>query len=421
MSEAERKKFIQAIKGTKDILPNEVWMWQQLEEITGSLFERYGYREIRTPVFEATELFKKGTGETSDIVTKEMYSFCDKGGRDITLRPEYTPSVVRSIIEHRLHLQTAPLRYYYIGPMFRFDKPQKGRYRQFHQIDVEVFNEKDAAIDAELVEMAHQLLNRLGVKKTHILVNSVGCSACRPSYHLHLRQSAKNAREQLCEDCRRKIETNPLRIFDCKEKSCREASEEFPRITDHLCDECRDHFAAFCTYLDEVDLAYRIESRLVRGLDYYTKTTFEFTSDALGAQDAILGGGRYDDMMKQFGGPDICGIGFAVGVERLLSVAALKENMREWLYIATMGPEARMMGMKIAAEIRKRGGECLIEYRERSLNKQLSRAHKLGAGKVILIGEEEIRSGCIQIKDMSSGKQMEVAADRLPDVLNGSD
>ncbi|MBU1186131.1 MAG: histidine--tRNA ligase [Acidobacteria bacterium] len=421
MSESERKKSIQSIKGTKDILPDEVWMWQKLEEIAGNLFERYGYRQIRTPVFEATELFEKGTGETSDIVTKEMYSFRDKGGRDITLRPEYTPSVVRSIIEHRLHLRTPPLRFYYFGPMFRYDKPQKGRYRQFHQIDVEVFNEKDAAIDAELVEMAQQLLIRLGVKDIHILVNSVGCTACRPSYHQHLRKSADQARENLCKDCRRKIDTNPLRLFDCKEESCRKISEGFPLITDHLCQECRDHFLAFCAYLDELSISYLVESRLVRGLDYYTKTTFEFTSGALGAQDAILGGGRYDDMMKQFGGPDICGTGFAVGIERLLSAASLEENKREWLYIATLGAEARITGMKLARELRAEGWECLIEYRERSLNKQLGRAHKLGAGRVVLIGDEEVRSGRVQLKNMSSGQQTDVSVLGLAEALNVSD
>ncbi|MCJ7679927.1 MAG: histidine--tRNA ligase [Candidatus Aminicenantes bacterium] len=421
MSQDDKKKSIQSIKGTKDILPDEVWMWQKLEDVAGTLFERYGYRQIRTPLFEATELFEKGTGETSDIVTKEMYSFQDKGGRNITLRPEYTPSVVRSIIEHRLHLRTPPLRFYYFGPMFRYDKPQKGRFRQFHQIDVEVFNEKDAAIDAELVEMAQQLLIRLGVKDIQILINSVGCTACRPSYHKHLLKSANQARDHLCEDCRRKIDTNPLRIFDCKEESCRNISEGFPRITDHLCRECGDHFLAFRAYLDELSIPYVIDTRLVRGLDYYTKTTFEFTSGALGAQDAILGGGRYDDMMKQFGGPDICGIGFAVGIERLLSVASIKEDKHEWLYIATLGAGARVLGMKLARELRRKGWECLIEYRERSLNKQLSRAHKLGAGRVVLIGEEEVRSGRVQLKDMSSGQQTDVSVSGLAEALNLSD
>jgi histidyl-tRNA synthetase len=407
------KKRITAIKGTRDILPSEARKWQRIESVAREIFELYGYREIRTPVFEPTELFEKGTGETSDVVTKEMYTFVDKGGRSLTLRPEYTPSVVRAIMDHSLHLKPQPMRYYFFGPMFRYDKPQKGRYRQFHQIDIEVFGEKDAAIDAEIVEMADFLLKSLDVKDTEILVNSVGCKICRPSYHKELKNAAEDVSEDLCEDCQRKIDLNPLRIFDCKEEACRELSQGFPKITDFLCPECEEHFKAFCDDLQSYGIAYRIEPRLVRGLDYYTKTTFEIISSQLGAQDAILGGGRYDDMMKEFGGADICGIGFAMGLERFLSVVPSKEQKESFLYIAFLGDRAKKAGMGLARQIRKKGMECLIEYKDRSLKNQMSRANKLGATWVLIIGEDEVKTNRYQLKNMETGDQKEVRADEI--------
>ena len=298
MSPEAKRKSIAAIKGTHDILPCQARKWQRVEEFAQNLFELYGYREIRTPVFEATELFQKGTGETSDIVMKEMYTFVDKGGRSLTLRPEYTPSIARAILEHRLHLQPDPLRFYFIGPMFRYDKPQKGRYRQFHQMDVEVFNEKDPAVDAEIVEMAARLLEGVKVKGAEVLVNSVGCRACRPDYHMSLRQEAGKERDSLCADCQRKIDTNPLRIFDCKVEACRELAQDLPKITDYLCEECQEHFAQFLSCLDLYELPYTVEPLLVRGLDYYTKTTFEFVSTRLGAQDADERAGSADDRAR---------------------------------------------------------------------------------------------------------------------------
>ena len=407
------KKKITAIKGTKDILPSEARKWQKVESVAREIFELYGYREIRTPVFEPTELFEKGTGETSDVVSKEMYTFLDKGGRSLTLRPEYTPSVVRAIMDHSLHLKPQPMRYYFFGPMFRYDKPQKGRYRQFHQIDIEVFGEKDAAIDAEIVEMADFLLKRLNVTDTEILVNSVGCKACRPSYHRELKHAAEGVREDLCADCQRKIDLNPLRIFDCKEEACRELSKGFPKITDFLCPECEEHFKMFCDSLESYGIAYRIEPRLVRGLDYYTKTTFEIISPKLGAQDAILGGGRYDDMMKEFGGPDICGTGFAMGMERFLSVVPFKEEKEFFLYIAFLGDRAKSAGMELARQLRKGGVECLIEYRDRSLKSQMSRANKLGATWVLIVGEDEVKTNRYQLKNMETGDQQEVRAEEI--------
>ncbi|MDH4219124.1 MAG: histidine--tRNA ligase [Candidatus Aminicenantes bacterium] len=417
---SKKEKKVAAIKGTKDILPQEARKWQKVEAVAKGIFELYGYREIRTPIFEATELFEKGTGQTTDIVIKEMYTFKDKGGRSLTLRPEYTPSIVRSIIEHRLYLQTQPLRLYFIGPMFRYDKPQKGRYRQFHQMDIEVFGEKDPAIDAEIVEMADYLLEKLKVKNKEILVNSVGCRKCRPTYHKDLRASAKKVREKLCEDCQRKIDTNPLRIFDCKVETCREATLDFPDITDYLCGECQGHFDKFCSYLYEYGIGYRIEPRLVRGLDYYTKTTFEIVSSKLGAQDAILGGGRYDDMMKDFGGPDMCAIGFAVGMERLLSLVPYQEEKQDFVYFVCLGDEARDAGMKLARFLRGEGVECLIEYKERSLRNQMSRADKLDATWALVIGEDEVAKGTYQLKRMDTGEQRECTQAALLKILRES-
>lgn len=407
------KKAISAIKGTKDILPQEAEAWQQAERMATRVFELYGYREIRAPIFEATELFEKGTGETSDIVIKEMYTFTDKGGRSITLRPEYTPSVVRAIIEHRLYLQPAPLRFYYIGPMFRYDKPQRGRYRQFHQIDIEVFGEGDPAIDAEIIEMADFLLKELKIAGTKTLVNSVGCLKCRPSYIKDLRSAAEKITSSLCSDCQRKVTTNPLRIFDCKVTSCQELARGFPEIIHYLDKECADHFSAFRSHLDHYALPYQVEPRLVRGIDYYTKTTFEITTTKLGAQNAILGGGRYDEMMKDFGGPDICGIGFAVGMERLLSVARLEKKPQKLLFLVYLGAEAKKEAISLARSLRHQGLECLLEFKERSLKSQLSRANKLAASWVLIIGEEEIKKGRYQLKDMGSGKQSEVSREEI--------
>ena len=411
--EASGRKDLAAVRGTKDILPGEVEKWQALEFLARATFELYGLRELRAPVFEPTELFEKGTGSTSDVVVKEMYTFTDKGGRSLTLRPEYTPSVVRAIIEHRLDLEGAPMRYYFMGPMFRYDKPQKGRYRQFHQVDIEVFGEKDAAVDAEIIEMAHALLGKLGVSGTETLVNSVGCRACRPAYSAALREAAAERRSELCADCQRKAEANPLRIFDCKVEACREIAASFPSIQDFLCEECRDHFARLLAGLEVLKLPYRVDPRLVRGLDYYTKTTFEIVSSGLGAQNALLGGGRYDDMMKDFGGPDICGTGFAMGIERVLSVAEIAVPARKILYVAYLGEEAMKAGLDLARFFRANGIECLIEYKDRGMKAHFGRANKLQAAWVLIVGPDEMAGGRFGLKDMATGKQVDGSREEI--------
>ena len=399
------KKELAAVKGTRDILPGEVEIWQTVEATVSALFGRYGYRELRAPIIEPTELFEKSTGETTEIVQKEMYTFTDKGGRSITLRPEYTPSVARAIVEHRLDLLGTPMRYFYIGPMFRYDKPQKGRYRQFHQIDVDVFAEKDPAVDAEVIEMADAMLRSVGVAGTETLINSVGCRACRPAYSQALRARAENVRSGLCEDCRRKIDVNPLRIFDCKVASCRDLAEGFPRITDFLCAECRGHFAEVRKYLDLYGVAYKIDPRLVRGLDYYTKTAFEVIDPSGGQQNAVLGGGRYDEMMRYFGGPDICGIGFACGVERLIAGLSLKPAPRKFVYIVHAGGAAKTKAVELARLFRAGGVETLLEFAERGFKSQFGRASKLGASWVLIIGGDELARGEFLLKDMASGIQ----------------
>ncbi len=404
-ADASTKKELAAVKGTHDILPGEVEVWQRVEAAVTALFGRYGYRELRAPVIEHTELYEKSTGQTTDIVQKEMYTFLDKGGRSITLRPEYTPSVARAIVEHRLDLLGTPMRYYYIGPMFRYDKPQKGRYRQFHQIDVEIFGEKDPAVDAEIIGMAGAMLRALGVAGTEILVNSVGCKACRPGYSRALRTRAEELRDGLCEDCCRKIETNPLRIFDCKVESCRETARLLPRITEFLCPECRDHFAGVRGFLDLSGVAYRVEPALVRGLDYYTKTTFEVIDRSGGQQNAVLGGGRYDDMMKDFGGPDVCGIGFACGLERLIALVSLKPEPRPFLYVVHAGEAAKAKAVELARLFRDGGVETLVEFAARGFKSQFGRANKLGAAWVLIVGEDEVAKGEFLLKDMAAGTQ----------------
>lgn len=411
------KISLSAIKGTKDILPAEARLWQKAETLCREVFEAYGYREIRTPIIEPTELFVKGTGETTDIVTKEMYTFVDKGGRSITLRPEYTPSVVRAIIEHRLYLQPSLLRFYYFGPMFRHDRPQKGRYRQFHQVDIEVFGEADPALDAEILEMADYLLGRLGIENKEILINSVGCPVCRPGYLNYLRQEAEKLKDRLCPDCQRRLELNPLRLFDCKEPSCQETTQALPKITDHLCPDCKAHFEGLRRWLNFYGLSYRVEPRLVRGLDYYTRTTFEIISPGLGAQNALLGGGRYDHLMKLYGGPDICGIGFAMGLERVLSVAKITPDEENSIYLAYLGERAKERALQLCRQLRQQGFSTFLEYRERSLKDQLSRANKLQVTWTVILGEDELAQGVGQLKEMSSGLQKAFPIEKILSVL----
>jgi len=402
--------MIPAIRGTHDILPGEVERWQRVEATARSLFERYGYAEVRTPVIEREELFAKGTGETTDIVQKEMYAFTDKGGERITLRPEATPSLVRAFVEHSLEQHMAAPKLYLMGPMFRYERPQKGRYRQFHQLDVEVFGVTDPAIDAEVIDLAWSLIAALAITDVELVINSVGCPACRPAFGAALVTALGDDRETLCQDCQRRAVANPLRIFDCKVPADQPIIDALPHSVDFLCEGCRTHFAAVEQYLTMYGLPYRVSHRLVRGLDYYTRTTFEILAGNIGAQSAILGGGRYDGLVKQLGGPDRVGIGFAAGVERLVLAmpAGLGAATRMPLFVAALGDAARPAALALLRELRQAGFEAHMDYEGRSIKSQMKRADRLGAALALILGDDELAAGVVAVKHMKTGDQVRV-------------
>jgi histidyl-tRNA synthetase len=399
--------MIPAIRGTHDILPGEVERWQRVEDVSRRLFERYGYAEVRTPIIEREELFAKGTGETTDIVQKEMYAFTDKGGERITLRPEATPSLVRAFVEHSLEQSMATPKIYLFGPMFRYERPQKGRYRQFHQLDVEVFGVSDPAVDAEVIDLAWALVTDLGIAGAELVINSVGCPACRPAFSDALVRALGEDVRQLCGDCQRRAETNPLRIFDCKVPQDQPVIDALPHSTDFLCDACRTHFAAVERHLAMYGIPYRVSHRLVRGLDYYTRTTFEILAGNIGAQNAILGGGRYDGLVKQLGGPDRVGIGFAAGLERLvLAMPTLDGGVgRRPLFVAAMGEAARESALELLRDLRRAGLEAHMEYEGRSIKSQMKRADRLQAAFTLILGDEELGLGVVTVKNMTTGEQ----------------
>jgi len=402
--------MIPAVRGTHDILPGEVERWQRVEAVSRRLFERYGYAEVRTPIIEREELFAKGTGETTDIVQKEMYAFTDKGGERITLRPEATPSLVRAFVEHSLEQAMGVPKIYLFGPMFRYERPQKGRYRQFHQLDVEVFGVADPAVDAEILDLAWSLVVELGIEHVELVINSVGCPACRPAFGEALVTALGQDLGTLCADCQRRAVTNPLRIFDCKVPQDQPVIDRLPHSLDFLCEACRTHFGAVERHLAMYDIPYRVSHRLVRGLDYYTRTTFEILAGNIGAQNAILGGGRYDGLVKQLGGPDRVGIGFAAGIERL--VLAMPDagagEARTPLFVAAMGEAARESALALLRDLRRGGLEAHMEYEGRSIKSQMKRADRLKAAFALILGDEELSRGEVTVKNMKTGEQAPV-------------
>ncbi len=400
--------MIPAVRGTRDILPGESERWAFVEETARRLFEQYGYFEIRTPIIEREELFAKGTGETTDIVQKEMYSFTDKGGERITLRPEATPSLVRAFVEHALEQSMAVPKVYTLGPMFRYERPQKGRYRQFHQLDVEVFGVKDPSVDGEVIDLAWALVRALGIGDVELAINSVGCSECRPAFTAALVEALGRDVEKLCGDCRRRAETNPLRIFDCKVPADQPIIDRLPHTVDYLCADCRAHFDAVRADLDVYGIPYHVSHRLVRGLDYYTRTTFEVLAGHLGAQNAVLGGGRYDGLVKQLGGPDRVGIGFAAGIERL--VLALPAELPVTppvpdAFVAALGDPARREALGLLRDLRRAGLNAQLDYEGRTLKSQMKRADRLGAPLVLILGEDELARGEVTVKRMATSTQ----------------
>ena len=404
------------IKGFKDILPWEAVTWERLNREARRHFHSYGFQEIMPPLLEMTELFSRSIGEDTDIVSKEMYTLGDSKGRSLTLRPEATASLVRAYIEHRLYEKNPIQKLFTIGPMFRHERPQKGRFRQFHQIDAEIFGDPGPKSDAEIVLLGMALFESLGLSGLSLQINSLGYPDCRQSFRDELKRHLSQKSALLCSDCQRRTETNPLRVFDCKVEGCREVVSNAPSILDYICEDCRSHFDSVQEYLRLSGISFTVNHKLVRGLDYYTRTTFEIQTDRLGAQNAVLGGGRYDGLSKQLGGPDHPAIGFAIGIERL--VALLDEQGRPEmpvpdLLLAAIGPEAERKGFHWAMEMRKAGLWVEIDYAPKGLKAQLRRADRVKAKKVLIVGESELASGKGILRDMSTKAQTELPLDNL--------
>lgn len=410
---------VAAIKGMNDILPGDVETWQFLEQSAREVFGTYGFSEIRTPVPEKTELFCRSIGETTDIVEKEMYTFSDKSDHSITLRPEGTAPVMRSFIQNRLYNLDPVSKLYYMGPMFRYERPQKGRYRQFHQIGAEVIGVESARIDAQVLAMLHQYFKHIGIDSVSLQVNSLGCPECRPVYREQLMAFLEARLASLCPDCQRRYKTNPLRVLDCKSQGCKEATIDAPDVIDHLCGACDDHFAKVQGYLQALDIPFEVNARMVRGLDYYVRTTFELVTDQLGSQNAVAAGGRYDGLVEGLGGPALPGIGFAIGLERLV---LMKGDQRiapttPQLFIASMGEEASERAFVLMSKLQAAGIRAEMDYQGKSLKAQMRRANKLKAAFTLILGEDEIKTGQAQLKNMEDSSQSEVCLDHLVDSL----
>ena len=406
---------LRAARGTRDVLPPEVDRWQRVESVARRTFALYGMQEIRTPIFEDSKVFEKGTGEQSEIVQKEMYRFTDLGGHDLTLRPEGTPPVVRAYLEHRLAEGKDVTKLYYIGPMFRYERPQKGRYRQFHQIGAEAIGSEDPAVDAEVIEMAMFWLQELGVESPTLSINSVGDKDDRPSYMEKLVAAQREHLADLSEDSRRRHEINPLRVFDSKDPRDQAVIEKLPTIIDHLSSGNRDHLDRVCAYLSDWGVEFQLEPRLVRGLDYYRRTVFEITSPALGAQDALLGGGRYDGLVQQMGGKvDAPAVGFASGLERIvLAMPDEQPAPSVDCFVVTIDESVRAAGLDLMWRLRHSGIRTTADYQGRSLKAQMRAANRSAAPTVVIIGPDEVASGKFTIKRMSDGQQISSATDSL--------
>lgn len=408
-----------APRGTKDILPAEAARWHFLEEEIRELCRCYGFGEIRTPIFEHTELFERGVGETTDIVQKEMYTFRDRSNRSITLRPEGTASVVRAFIEHGLYSEPQPVKLFYLSlPIFRYEKPQAGRYRQHHQFGAEIFGSPEPAADAEVITLAWDLFSRLGVKDLRLLLNSIGCPACRPAYREALKDYFRQYLEGLCPDCTSRFERNPLRLLDCKQDGCHRVAEGAPPVLASNCPECSRHLSALLEILGKIGVPHEINHRIVRGLDYYTRTVFEFVHGGLGAQDTVCAGGRYDGLVEECGGKPTPGVGFGMGMERLLLL--LEEEGFEFppppkpeAFVATAGPETRLEGRALVHQLRREGITAESDYLGRSLKSQMKHADRLGVRFVVILGQDELAGGFASVRDMIGGNQQLVRLDAV--------
>ncbi len=413
----------QAPKGTQDVLPQQSFRWQAVEEIMRKVCALRGYREVRTPVFEHTELFLRGVGDTTDVVQKEMYTFNDKGGRSITLKPEGTAGAARAFLEGKLYQESLPCKMYYIScPVFRYEKPQAGRLREHHQLGVEVFGAKDASVDAEVIALAMDVLRQAGVSRLTLTINSIGCPVCRGTYHQALKDFLRPRLDQLCPTCRERFDKNPLRILDCKVEQCQTAIQGAPSMLDYLCQDCAGHFQALQDYLSALGVDYQVDSRIVRGLDYYTKTVFEIITQLPTGKLTVCGGGRYDGLIQQLGGPATCGIGFGMGVERLLLVQDMEGTAPAAprlydLFLCTLGTPARLEALRLAEKLRGLGVRADLDHAARSLKAQFKYADKVGAPLVAVLAGDELERGACKLRDMASSTETEIPLDALERVI----
>ena len=407
----------QAPKGTQDMLPKDAHRWQTIEASVRRLCALAGYREIRTPIFEHTELFQRSVGDTTDVVQKEMYTFNDKGGRSITLKPEGTAGAARAMVESHLYADVLPLKLYYVScPCFRYEKPQSGRLRQFHQNGVEVFGAKDASVDAEIIDLAMKILAANGIGDLKLSINSIGCPECRKAYHEKLRAYLTPKLGTLCKTCQERFERNPLRILDCKEDS--DKLTDASAMLDNLCPECAEHFEKLKGYLDGMGITYEVDPRIVRGLDYYTKTVFEIITETPSGNLTVCGGGRYDGLVEEVGGPATSGIGFGMGVERMIMVQDMRGIAPEApalydAFVVTMGDDARMEGIRLVSELRAAGLRADVDHAARSMKAQFKYANKVGARKVIVIAGDELAKGIVKLRDMAESTEAEIARDSV--------
>ncbi len=409
---------MKAPKGTKDVLPKDSYKWQYIEKKWDQICSEYGFKEMRTPTFESTELFNRGVGDTTDIVQKEMYTFEDMGHRSITLKPEGTSPAVRAFIESNQYAETQPTKYYYDTSCFRYEKPQAGRLREFHQFGIENFGTSSMLADAEVIALASEFLKRMNVPDVELHISSVGCRHCRPVYREKLQEYLRPRYDELCDTCKTRFDKNPMRILDCKSEVCWDIAKGAPMMLDYLCDDCKAALEEFMKYLDAMGIEYKIDPTIVRGLDYYTKTAFEFITNKIGAQGTVCGGGRYDHLIEEVGGPDMPGVGFGLGKERLLMLMESCDNdfggeQAPEIFVAWIGDENLPYSLALLNELRQKGVRAVLDTKARNLKGQLKYANKLGALYSVVIGEDEVKTGELTLKDMKEGNQVKVHRDEL--------
>ena len=409
---------MKAPKGTKDVLPKDSYKWQYIEKKWDQICSEYGFKEMRTPTFESTELFNRGVGDTTDIVQKEMYTFEDMGHRSITLKPEGTSPAVRAFIESNQYAESQPTKYYYDTSCFRYEKPQAGRLREFHQFGIENFGTSSMLADAEVIALASEFLKRMNVPDVELHISSVGCRHCRPIYREKLQEYLRPRYDELCDTCKTRFDKNPMRTLDCKSEVCWDIAKGAPMMLDYLCDDCKAALEELMKYLDAMGIEYKIDPTIVRGLDYYTKTAFEFITNKIGAQGTVCGGGRYDHLIEEVGGPDMPGVGFGLGKERLLMLMESCDNdfggeQAPEIFVAWIGDENLPYSLALLNELRQKGVRAVLDTKARNLKGQLKYANKLGALYSVVIGEDEVKTGELTLKDMKEGNQVKVHRDEL--------